>query len=194
MNADLFENFKWDYQSELRMEGEKLIMSATPHSNYFVDPAYGNKDLSGPYYHIETHKDFMLKAKVSHAFKNVYDACALMVMSDDTCWGKLCFEFTDIGTHSVVSVVTNGVSDDANGVDIHGNSVYLQMAKKGNLFGMHYSLDGHHFNMVRYFSLPVKEIFKLGFVAQSPRGDGGDFMFDDIQFDFSSLKDLRKGI
>ena len=73
---------------------------------------------------------------------SVYDACALMFFHDDTHWGKFCFEFTDINTHAVVSVVANGLSDDANGVDIDGNSVWLQLARNGHIFSMHYSTTG----------------------------------------------------
>jgi len=114
-------------------------------------------------------------------------------MSDETCWVKFCFEFTDIGTHAVVSVVTNGLSDDANGADIQENSVYMQIAKKGELFALHYSLDGNEYKMVRYLSLPVKESFKVGFVAQSPLGEGGDCLFEDIQLIYELPKDLRGG-
>jgi regulation of enolase protein 1 (concanavalin A-like superfamily) len=193
MNMDLFRDFKWDFKSEIEINDQILKIKALPCSDYFVDLSDGKKSLNAPYYHIETNKDFTLRAKVSNSFKSVYDACALMVMSDETCWDKFCFEFTDIGTHAVVSVVTNGVSDDANGVDIQGNSVYLQIAKKGKLFALHYSLDGNGYKMARYFKLPVKETFKVGFVAQSPLGEGGDCLFEDVQLIYGSPEDLRKG-
>jgi regulation of enolase protein 1 (concanavalin A-like superfamily) len=193
MNMDLFQDFKWDFESKIEINEKTLMIKASPCSDYFVDPADGKKSLNAPYYHVETNKDFVLRAKVTNSFKSVYDACALMVMSDEACWAKFCFELTDIGTHAVVSVVTNGVSDDANGVNIQGNSVYLQIAKKGKLFALHYSPDGSVYKMVRYFTLPVKEPFKVGFVAQSPLGDGGDCLFEDIQFKFEAPIDLRNG-
>ena len=193
MNTGLFQDFKWDFESEIEIGENTLKIKAYPCSDYFVDPADGKMSLNAPYYHIETTKDFILRAKVSGSFKSVYDACALMVMSSENCWAKICFELTDLGTNAVVSVVTNSVSDDANGVDIQGNSVYLQIAKKGKLFALHYSLDGNVYKMVRYFTLPVKESFKLGFAAQSPLGEGGDRLFEDIQLIYESSKDLRNG-
>jgi len=193
MNTDLFQDYKWDFESEIEVSGKTIKIKAHPRSDYFVNPADGKRSLNAPFYHVQTNKDFTLRAKVTNSFKSVYDACALMAMSDETCWVKFCFELTDIGTHAVVSVVTNGVSDDANGVDIPGNSVYLQIAKKGKLFALHYSLDGNEYKMVRYFALPVKEIFKVGFVAQSPLGEGCDCLFEDIQLNYKSPKDLRKG-
>ena len=51
-----------------------------------------------------------------------------MVMQSDAVWGKACFEQSDFGTHAVVSVVTNGVSDDANGCNIDGDTVGCRSA------------------------------------------------------------------
>ncbi len=194
MNADSFKDFKWDFESKVEINENALKIKALPNSDYFIDPVSGTKIMNAPYYYFETDKDFVLKTKVTREFKSTYDACVLMVVSDETCWVKLCFEFSDFGTHAVVSVVTNGVSDDANGVDIEGNSVYLQIVKKGKLFALHYSLDGKNYRMVRVFRLPVKDTVKAGFVAQSPRGEGGDCFFEDIQLNYISVNDLRKGV
>lgn len=194
MDINLQEQFQWDNPSQVTVAGNTLRIKAHPHSDYFVDPADGTRHLSGAFYYTEGQEDFVLRAKVSHAFTSVYDACALMVMGGDTCWAKICFELTDLGTHSIVSMVTNVVSDDANGVDIQGNQVHLQIAKKGNVFGLYYSLDGNRFNMVRYFTIPIDGAFKLGFVAQSPLGEGGDFVFEEIALNYVSVGDIRKGI
>ena len=191
---DFINDFKWDNESEIETVDGKLTIKALPHSDYFIDPSNGKKTMNASFYYMETNKDFSLSAKVTNAFKSTYDACALMVKSDETCWAKLCFELTDIGTHAVVSVVTNGVSDDANGVDIGGNSVYLQMAKKDKVFALHYSPDGNEYKMTRYFSLPVNDMIKIGFVAQSPLGEGGDCIFENIRLSFDPPKDIRKGV
>jgi regulation of enolase protein 1 (concanavalin A-like superfamily) len=193
MSKDLFSNFKWDNKSEVKIGENRLEIKALPKSDYFIDPAGSNKSLNAQYFYTDVNKDFILKSKVSRTFISTYDACVLMVMSDETCWVKFCFELTDLGTNAVVSVVTNGVSDDANGVNIQGDTVYMQIAKKGDLFALHYSLDGSDYKMVRYFKLPMKETFKVGFVAQSPTGDGGVCLFEEIQLNYETIKDLRKG-
>lgn len=190
----MFEKFKWLNQADAVLGEKSLIIKAKPKTDFFIDPADGARHLSGAYFYEEANLDFILKARVSHTFDGVYDACALMVMSDEACWAKICFELTDIGTHSVVSMVTNGTSDDANGVDLLGNTVYLQIAKQGHLFAMHYSLDGEQYKMTRYFSLPMPERFKVGFAAQSPLGNGGSFSFDKIQLDYREIKDIRNGL
>ena len=81
---------------------------------------------------------------------------------------KCCFELTDFGTHAAVSVVTkNGESDDANGCDIERqNFAYLRVCRVGRAFSFHYSLDGEHFHMIRYFLMKEAESVKVGLLAQ----------------------------
>ena len=62
--------------------------------------------------------DFVLRATVWHDFIAAGDACTLMVMDTPTLWAKACFEQTYFGSHTAVSVVPNGLSDDANGQTI----------------------------------------------------------------------------
>lgn len=38
------------------------------------------------------------------------------------------------------------------------------MARKGDTFALHYSLDGEKFKIVRYFCLPVSDTVKVGIV------------------------------
>ncbi|GHV05267.1 hypothetical protein FACS1894217_01850 [Clostridia bacterium] len=190
----MFKNFKWDNETEVTTNSSSLVIKAAPKSNFFIEPSDGARHLSGQFFYTDCGGDFVIRAKVTPNFASVYDACALLAMSGDTCWAKLCFESTDIGTYAVVSVVTNEVSDDANGVDIAGDSVYLQLAKKGDVFAMHYSTDGREYKMVRYFRLPHSASWKIGFVGQSPTGTGGDRLFDAIELHYEAPANLRKGI
>jgi regulation of enolase protein 1 (concanavalin A-like superfamily) len=191
---EMFKNFKWDNKSEAIIRENSIMIKAMPNTSYFIEPSDEKQRLNAPYFYFDCSSDFIIKAKVTPNFLAVYDACALLAMSSDTCWAKLCFEYTDIGTHAVVSVVTNGVSDDANGVDIDGDSVYLQLAKKGDIFAMHYSVDDNDYKMVRYFRLPSSRTWKIGFVGQSPTGTGCDCLFEEIEFHAEAPNDLRKGI
>lgn len=194
MNPNQLDNFRWLNPSKIIAKDNKLLITAHPNSDFSIDFTNGNASLNAAYYYIEKQGDFVLRSKVSHEFKNVYDACTLLLLSNDTHWAKLCFEYTDINTHSVVSVVANGLADDANGVDIQGNTVWLQLARKGNIFAMHYSTDGILYKMVRYFSIPCGERLKVGLEAQSPLGDGGLFTFEAIELENTTLANLRRGI
>ena len=78
----------------------------------------------------EVEGDFVLRVKVSHGFKDIYDSASVMVMVDLQNWAKACFEKTDFGTHAAVSVVTKrGESDDANGCNLEGSTAWLKVCR-----------------------------------------------------------------
>lgn len=185
--------FHWQFKSSCVAKGNQLEIDATEKSDYFIDPASGKKSINAPFLYTEIVGDFTVNAKVSTEFKEVYDACTLLFWDHEQLWGKLCFEYTDIGANAVVSVVTQGTSDDANGQSITTSHVWLQISRQGQLFSMHYSLNGRDYRMVRYFSLPCSEKLKVGFSAQSPLGNGGTAKFKEITIRNSSLTDMRAG-
>lgn len=197
-----FDNFKWLNESSIRKEDNKLIVHATKESDFFCNNgAIGEEEITAeslcnaPYYYTEIIGDFVLKAKVSHEFIYIYDSASLMVMVDKDNWAKSCFELTDFGTHAVVSVVTkNGESDDANGSNIDANSVWLQITRAGNSFAFHYSVDGENYYMTRFYNLPATETVKIGMLAQSPTGDGGDRCYEDLYIESKTVKNIRFGI
>ena len=171
-----------------------IRIKAPAKCDFFKDPAGQHVMASAPYLFLEVEGDFTAKVHVSHAFQSVWDAAAIMTWSDPDNWAKLCFEATDFGTQAIVSVVTKGVSDDANGVNYHWSNVWLQIVRKGNLFGMHYGPDGVHWNMVRYFSMDVPAKVRIGLVAQCPGGDGAELDFAAFHLDDTTVKDVRAGV
>lgn len=192
--------FKWLNESKVTITDDRIEMLASPRSDFFCSSESAGEEgitpeslCNAPYYYTEIKGDFVLKVKASHNFVSTYDAAVVMIMKDMTCWAKLCFEKTDFDTHAVVSVVTNGESDDANGCNIQGNTVWLQAVRMGNAFAFHYSLDGEHFYMTRYFHLPVGNTVKVGFVAQSPQGKGGIRIFENLTIEHKTVKNIRAG-
>lgn len=196
------EKFKWLNESSVRTDENKIIVYATKESDFFCNNgAVGEEGITpqslcnAPYLYTEITGDFVLRAKVSHAFTDTYDSSSLMVMVDKNNWAKSCFELTDFGTHAVVSVVTkNGASDDANGCNIDGNHLWLQIARVGNSYAFHYSVDGKNFYMSRFFSLPSSEAVKVGLLAQAPTGNGGDRCYENLTVENKTVKNLRFGI
>ncbi len=82
---------------------------------------------------------------------------------------------------------------DANGVNVDGNEVWLQIARKNDVFAIHYSFDGIKFFMSRICSLPMQNRIKVGLVAQSPIGNGATMKFEHVSLEFKSLEDIRGG-
>ena len=93
----------------------------------------------------------------------------------------------------VVSVVTRESSDDANGFVADMSSIWLRVSRRGAAYAFHASPDGAHWEFVRHFALASTEPMQVGFVAQSPRGDGCTVNFSDVAFATSPPGDLRDG-
>ena len=123
-----FDNFKWLFESSYEKTERGIRIYAPEKTNLFVNPSNDKVDFTIPFLYQEVEGDFVLRAKVCHDFQKVYDACVLLALDHERMWAKACFEFTDIGTHSVVTVMNNGNSDDANNEIIDGNQVWLQLA------------------------------------------------------------------
>ena len=193
------QNWKWLNESQIIHEGGEVVIHAPARTDWFNNPVPANGVLSAPvanapFFYTEVTGDFVFRAKVRPNFKSVYDACALMVIQDEKLWTKAAFEKSDFGTTAAVCVMTNGVSDDANGCNIAQDEVWLQIVRVGDVFCTHYSLDGETFYMVRLFHLPVEKTVKVGIEAQSPAGEGGLRFYSDITLENRTVKNLRAGI
>ena len=194
--------FQWMNQSEIREDGARIEIKATPQSDFFCNSGSASEEgitpeslSNAPYYFTEIEGDFVMQAKVSHDFKDTYDSSSLMVMVDLKNWAKACFEMTDFGTHAAVSVVTKqGESDDANGCNLDGNTAWLRVCRVDNTFSFHYSTDGEHFFMMRFFSLPAGKKVRAGLLAQAPVGNGGARIYEDLLIENRTVKNIRFGV
>ncbi len=171
-----------------------LTIAAGPRTDWFVDPAGTSEPvLSAPALLGEVAGDFVFSARVEVDFAATFDAGVLVVHAGELTWAKLCFERSPEDEPTVVSVVTRGVSDDCNSVTVDGNAVWLRIARLGAAFAFHSSTDGSHWRLVRHYALASHEIVALGFLAQSPLGEGCTTRFDEISFAWRRLDDLRSG-
>ena len=138
--------------------------------------------------------DFQLSARVTVDFQAQYDAGVLLLWADEQHWGKFCFEFSPAGEPMVVSVVTRGVSDDANAFVVAERSVWLRLSRLDRAYAYHASTDAKTWTFVRAFSLgEALTGHRIGFEAQSPTGEGCTVTFDDVRFTRQRLTDLRDG-
>ncbi|HEY1318207.1 MAG TPA: DUF1349 domain-containing protein [Gaiella sp.] len=177
-----------------QVTGSRLTIEAGGATDWFADPADAAHLLSNaPALLATTSGDFLLSARVTVAFASVFDAGVLMVHVDERCWAKLCLEYSPQAEPTIVSVVTNGSSDDANGVLASGNEAWLRIARIGSAFAFHASRDGARWELVRYFRLGSGDEVRIGFEAQSPTGEGCVATFDEVRFEARRLRDLRGG-
>ncbi len=97
--------------------------------------------------------DFQFSARVTVNFESTFDAGVLLVWIDDRHWGKLCFEYSPDREPMIVSVVTRGVSDDANAFVVDGRTVWLRVSRIDHAFAYHASLDGKNWQLIRFFAI-----------------------------------------
>lgn len=192
--------FKWLNQSTITKSEKRIEIFAPKESDFFCNNgAVGDEGITpeslsnAPFYYTEVTGEFIMRVKVSHDFKDIYDSSSIMVMQDMTHWAKACFELTDFNTHAVVSVVTKDQSDDANGCNIDGDSVWLQVCRSGQSFAFHYSIDGNSYYMMRFFNLPAEKTLKVGLLAQAPTGSGGIRIYEDLTIEKRKVKNIRMG-
>lgn len=177
-------SFKINKSSVTIISGEKTNMFRDPNVTYNTDNA--------PKLLFEADSNFVLSTAIEHAFQNKWDGGAIVLKKDSLNWIKCCFEKDYTGAKRIVTVVTKGVSDDCNSVEIKGNKVYFKLAKAGNVITIYYSLNGVNWLLVRHFTFDGKGL-NVGFLSQSPTGKECKVTFSDIKYSAKKIKDPYLG-
>jgi len=173
---------------------DSLSVVAGARTDWFVHPGTGEIRLNAPaLVGPVAAGDFLFSAHVAVAFEATFDAGALVLRHDDRTWAKLCFEYSPAREPMVVSVVTRDVSDDCNSFVVPGNQIWLRAARIGRAHAFHASTDGRRWQLVRHFRLTDADTVEVGFIAQSPVGEGCGVTFSNIAFEPVTLGDLRDG-
>ncbi|WP_069172220.1 DUF1349 domain-containing protein [Streptomyces griseus] len=139
--------------------------------------------------------DFQLIARVDVGFAAAFDAGVLYLHVGERDWAKLCLELSP-ERPTVCTVVTRGHSDDVNSATVEGDSHWLRLTRSGGAFAFHASPDGERWTFVRFFTLGTEQeraAARIGFLVQSPTGEGCTASFDHITFRPTAPADLRDG-
>jgi uncharacterized protein len=177
---------------EWRFDEEGLHIVPEPETDFFR-----------PYKGTPTDKACLLYKRVTGDFTAITraraelvgfgDAAALTVRHSEAQWAKLCLERSPIGDVSVVSVVTNPYSDDANNELLVDPECYLRITRKGDVFAMHFSLDGKVWRFVRTFGMALPDTVMVGIHAQAPFEGGCRVRFAGFALRPEPVKDFRSG-
>ena len=81
-----------------------------------------------------------------------------------------------------------------------GSTLWLRITRTGQAWAFHASTDGQWWRLLRYFSLgeadagtgPAQPV-RVGFLAQSPTGEGCTAAFDGIELKAGAPGNLRDG-
>ncbi|MDQ6917833.1 MAG: DUF1349 domain-containing protein [Candidatus Dormibacteraeota bacterium] len=186
--------FRWRLPPEhWDLAGGVLTVRAGACTDLFVDPGGAPTVANAPRLLAPAAGDFRLSARVTVDFGSRFDAGVLLLWFDGGAWAKLCLECAPLDVPTVVSVVTRGLSDDCNSHPTDGNSTWLRVTRRGGAFAFHSSADGETWNLVRHFALAPSAQIEVGFMAQSPEGEGCTATFDAIRHRREPLRDLRSG-
>ncbi len=181
-----------DSSATVTSAGLQMTVSAT--TDLFCDPRGQPPVLNAPRLLFRPDRHFTLSAHVTVAFQATYDAGVLLIYQHETAWAKLCCEYSPQHQPMIVSVVTNGRSDDANAVVLDQGRAFLRVTGLGDAFAFHYSLDGSTWQLVRYFALPQPDHVQVGFSVQAPTGSGCQADFAHIHYVAASVSDIRSGV
>jgi uncharacterized protein len=197
ISSDELGDLKWlNKPSHWEKSGDGILVSSGDYTDFFVDPAGKHMKDDAPYLYLDIEGDFVAKALVKPSFNAVWNAATLLVRADSANWGKLAYEWSDAGDgyRGIVSVVTKGTSDDANGPPVSQGEVWLQICRSGNIFTMFWSTNGNQWQMARLFALECGNTVSIGLAAQSPAGLSATHEFKTFTVEKRTISDLRKGI
>jgi hypothetical protein len=178
-----------------QVTGDILTVTSAPATDLFVDPAgdEGARPDAGRLTGLPDDRDFTLSARVSVQFRSVFDAGVLLLYLSERRWAKLCYEYSPQRHPMAVTVVTRPMSDDSNSFETDGGPLWLRITRSGRIWAFHASRDGSFWQLLRYFTLGETSGARVGFMAQSPTGEGCTATFDNIVYKPGAPADLRDG-
>ena len=181
--------------SSFDVQDGSLQITVAKGTDFFNNPEDSSVVESAPFLYQEVAGDFVAKAVVQPDFSAQWNALSMMVYLDSLNWIKFAFENSDATGPSIVTVVTKGTSDDANGVILDSTStVWLAIARKANIYSMHWSTDGDTYQMARLTSMRSHQSVKIGVEAQSPVGDSAAHQvhyFELVEKTVENLRDIN---
>lgn len=166
--------------------------------DYFSDPNEGklsNNTLPVLLIPTDNTKPFTFTAKLTPGFtpEGLYNAADLFVYVNDSLWQKLAFEQDEYGNHRIVSVRTQGTSDDNNHDKIDAQSVYLKISSDTQTIASYYSLDKKEWHMVRLYRNYYPEQIYLGISSQCPQRGECVSLIEEVTLSSDNVGDFRMG-
>ena len=175
------------------VNGNDIVIVAGKETDMFRDPNVAYNTDNAPKLLFEADDNFVLTASIEHAFTNKWDGGAIVIKQDSLNWIKFCFEKDYTGARRVVSVVTKGISDDCNSVEMKTNIVFYKVAKADNVITLYCSTDGKKWYLIRHLQFDTHTGFKVGFLVQSPTGEFNEVKFSNISYQIKKIKDPYLG-
>ncbi len=85
------------------------------------------------------------------------------------------------------------MTDDSYHRAVNSAEVYVKVARSGNIYGFYFSEDGKKWTILRTFRYRRPQGLRIGFYAQSPKGEGMDMHVTDVQYRPEAFKNFYAG-
>jgi regulation of enolase protein 1 (concanavalin A-like superfamily) len=175
-------------------DGDGVVVGAGPRTDLFADPAGdGLTDTAPAALLTPPPGDGAFRCRVGADLRATFDAAVVRVHAGPGQWAKLCLERSPAGIPTLVSVVTRGRSDDANGPAAAAGWTWLRALRRGPVWAFHTSADGRRWELLRLFRFPDPAPVQVGISVQSPVGEGCTARFHDLAWTGPVPGDLRDG-
>lgn len=178
-----------------RVADRKLTLTSAAKRDNFRDPNGKLSSNTAPVLltEVDNQRPFTFTARIAPTFLETYDAGALYIWVKDDLWLKMAFEMDERRRTRMVTVRTNGTSDDNNHDVVAAKSVHMKISSDARTVGFYYSLDDQTWQLIKLFRNDYPEKIWLGVSAQSPVGNGTSATFEDIALTQTSVADFRLG-
>lgn len=179
-----------------KVEQGALTLKSGARTDYFREPDGTGATNNAPVLlaSVDNTQPFTLTARVTPTLLKTYDAGALYIYVKDDLWLKMAMEMDERGKARMVTVRTIGTSDDNNHDVLDQKHVYMKISSDTKTVAFYYSLDSKSWQLVRLFRNDYPASIWLGVSSQSPLGEGGAAVFEQVSLTKKSVSDFRLGI
>jgi len=181
---------------QLDKQPEKWILSSAKETDFFIEPGDTYRKANAPLLlkRINNSQPFTFTVKLTPEHRVKYDAGMAFIFIDTMHWLKFAFEADERMHTRIVTVRTEGVSDDNNHEIVNEKTIFLKISSDTKSIGFYYSLDHLSWNLVRIFKNEYPSTIYVGVGSQSPAGNGNKTIFTGIELTDSAVKDFRMGL
>lgn len=194
--TDLLSSVTWigDTPAGATVGPAGLEIAAGPSTDWFRDPRGSAPTATAPVALVPGGDlPIVVSARVSVALGATFDAAALFVHHDHDHWIKLALERSPQGRPTLVTVRTDGWSDDGNHMVLDEAACWLRVAIDERSVALHASQDGALWHLLRYGTRLLPTPARIGLLVQSPTGPGTTGTFSDVRVTQTRIVDLRDG-
>lgn len=172
-----------------------IEFGAGPRSDWFVDARTGTTTSSAPGAVMDIGPvPVTVSCGVDADLAATFDAVAMFVHYDDAHWVKFAVELSPDGRIRLVTVRTEGASDDCNHEVLTSARCWLRATVDAESVALHArtSPDGP-WDLIRYCPAPAQVAPTFALLVQSPTGEGVRGRFDGVHVEAGSVESLRDG-